>query len=67
MIAELCAYEHPHPDHPCGRPIIDGVTACSFCGHLDGSLECRCWTPIELVTDEELAAAGLTIERGAKS
>jgi hypothetical protein len=43
-----CDFEHPHPDHPCGRQIIDGVTRCSYCGNFDGSPECKtagCWQP----------------------
>lgn len=43
-----CTFDHPHPGHPCGLQIIDGVTRCSFCGNLDGSPECAgsgCWEP----------------------
>lgn len=40
-----CDFDHPHPDHPCGRRVIEGVTACSVCGRIDGSPDCKCWTP----------------------
>jgi hypothetical protein len=43
-----CDFDHPHPEHPCGRRVIYGVTRCLLCGNLDGSTECEaagCWTP----------------------
>ena len=44
-----CDFDHPHPEHPCGRRIIKGVTTCPYCGNLDGSMECKvagCWEAI---------------------
>lgn len=59
-----CDYEHPHPDHPCGRHVINGVTRCPYCGNLDGSPECDaagCWQPMteELLDGLYLEAWGL--------
>lgn len=47
-----CDFMHPHPEHPCGRRIVSGVTRCAHCGAVDGSPECRCWQP---ATAEDLA------------
>jgi hypothetical protein len=43
-----CEFDHPHPEHPCGRRVIPGVTVCPFCGNPDDSPECKaagCWIP----------------------
>jgi hypothetical protein len=40
-----CDFEHPHPEHPCARRVVEGVTRCTHCGNLDGDPACRCWTP----------------------
>jgi hypothetical protein len=49
-----CDFPHPHPEHPCARQVIDGVTLCEFCGHLDGSPECDCWVPATQAHLDEL-------------
>lgn len=40
-----CDFDHPHPEHPCAKQIIEGVTCCIYCGNLDGDPACRCWRP----------------------
>lgn len=40
---EDCDFDHPHPTHPCGREIIEGITTCPYCGNIDSSPECHCW------------------------
>lgn len=54
-----CDWEHPHPDHPCGRRIIPGVTRCTYCGNLDDSPECDaagCWEPVTVAHLDALYA-----------
>ena len=56
MGEDECDFDHPHPEHPCARRVIDGVTTCTFCGHPDGSMECKvagCW---EAVTEADVDA-----------
>lgn len=60
-----CDHEHPHPDHPCGRRIIPGVTRCSYCGNLDESPECEaagCWQPATQRDLDELLTAAMEPE-----
>ncbi len=62
--ADYCTFEDGHPtDQPCGRQIIKGVTTCRFCGQLDGSAECTCWTPVADVPDEVWERSGLKLKR----
>lgn len=58
-----CTFEAGHngDNHPCGRQMIKGVTSCQFCGHLDGSPECTCWTPVANVPDEAWEDSGLKL------
>jgi len=55
-----CEFDAPHPQYPCGRWVIEGVTRCRHCGNLDGSGECHCWIP---ATAAILEADGFKIKR----
>lgn len=61
--ASECAYKDQDrfADHPCGKPVIVGVTRCDFCGNLDGSPDCHCWQPMteELLDGIYLEAWGI--------
>lgn len=58
-------------EHPCGKPIIDGVTTCDHCGNLDGSPECAaagCWVPATAAHIDSLYAEAWGIpDSGAPS
>lgn len=61
-----CDFDHPHPDHPCGKRAIHGVTRCDHCGNLDGSPECDaagCWEPF---TEADLDALYLEAWLGSR-
>lgn len=49
--------------NPCGRRIVNGITTCRFCSNLDGSPECKCWTPVADVPDEVWERSGLKLKR----
>lgn len=60
----ICDFDHPHPDHPCGRRVVNGLTRCRYCGHLDNSPECHCWRP---ATDKQMDGWDLQLIDGKES
>lgn len=53
---------HDFLEHPCGQPVIPGITRCPHCGNLDGSEECAaagCWVPATQADLDALICEGM--------